>query len=161
MKTFNEVTKLIEKSIENHDLAKLKDAVQDCEESIYAQVGYAGPLFYAAEQDFTEGVEFLLNSYYQIMFLRPGEIDRLWKTALFGSPKKGKSIVMLLLEFKLLPSESFLCSMSLEIRKEKEKTRDNIVSCLKKEMPEVEIITYYYDTDTICIREKEEMKSNP
>ena len=149
---------MLEKSIEDHNLAKMQEAVKLCEESIYSRVGYAGPLFYAAECDFTEGVEFLLDKYYHDLVLGPDEIDRLWKIALFGYPKKGKSIVILLSEFKLLPSGSFLCSLGLEIRNEKELTRNNIISYLKEKMPDIEISTYYHDTDKISIYEKIENK---
>ncbi len=151
----NEVSDMLEQSIEEHNLAKLKYAIELCGGSIYSRVSYAGPLFYAAENDFTEGVEFLLDNHYGIV-LGPVEIDRLWKTALFGYPKKGKSIVMLLLEYKLLPSESFLCSLSFEIRKEKELTRNRIISYLREKMPDIVIDTCYNDADQIIIEEKAE-----
>jgi hypothetical protein len=156
MKTFNEVTKMLEKSIEEHNLIEMLDAINHYEESVYLRVGYAGPLFYAAECDFTEGVEYLLTHYYHDIVLRPEERDRLWKTALFGYPKQAKSIVILLLEHKLLPSESFLASLGIEISLQKEEARKKIIADLEKQMPDIRIIRYYNDPDKVCIEKRNE-----
>ena len=155
MKTYNEVTNMLEESIKDHNLAKMKDAILHCEETVYSSVGYAGPLIYAAECEFPEGVQFLLRTFYHDAVMGPDQCDHIWRIALFGWPDKIKTLVPILIEFNILPSRYFLATLASRIFKEKEETRDNIISSLSKELPDIEFGVIYHDTDTISIRKKQ------
>mgnify|MGYP000852414334 CR=1 FL=1 len=152
MKTYDESKELLENSINEHNLVKMKKALGYFEGSLYSGIGFAGPLYYAAECDFAEGVDYLIREVYGELLLGPVQIDQLWTIALFGYPRKGKSIIMVLLENKLFPSESFLASLSLNIRKERESTRDKIISLFKTKYPDIEVYEFNLDPDKIDIR---------
>lgn len=152
MKTYDESKELLENSINEHNLVKMKKALRYFEGSLYSGIGFAGPLYYAAECDFAEGVDYLIREVYGELLLGPVQIDQLWTIALFGYPRKGKSIIMVLLENKLFPSESFLASLSLNIRKERESTRDKIISLFKTKYPDIEVYESNLDPDKIDIR---------
>ncbi len=152
MKTYNEVINMLEEGIENHDLTKIKEAILHCEDTIYSRVGFAGPLIFAAECDFSAGVEFLLSQYYHDVVMSPDQRDHIWSIALFGYPKRAKSIVPILIEYNIIPSKHFLATLSSQIFREKELTRDSIISLLNREIPDMEFCAYYHDTDTISIR---------
>jgi len=154
MKTYDESKEILENSINEHNLVKMKKALGYFEGSLYSGIGFAGPLYYAAECDFAEGVDYLIREVYGELLLGPVQIDQLWTIALFGYPTKGKSIIMVLLENKLFPSESFLASLRFNIRKEKEYTRDAVISFIKTKYPDMEITGFKVDPDIIDMRER-------
>jgi hypothetical protein len=121
-----------------------------CEDTIYSRVGYAGPLIYAAECNFSEGVEFLIRSFYHDAVMGPDQRDLLWRITLFKSDTVG-IIVPILIEYNIIPSKHFLSTLSSQIFREKEITRDNIISSLNKKIPDMTFCAYYHDTDEISI----------
>lgn len=155
MKTYDEVISLLEESIKERNLTKMKDALKYCESTIYSSIGYAGPLHYAAECDFAEGVDLLLSSFYHDIVMGSDQRDRLWRIALFGWPNKVRSIVPILIEYNIIPSKHFLATLSSRIIGEKEETRDSIISLLNNEIHDIEFCAYYHNTDTISIRKKQ------
>lgn len=114
-RTYKEVIELLEKSIQDHSLTGMKDAMKFIESTLYSRIGYAAPLYYAAECDFAIGVDYLLRTYYHEPVLRPDERDKLWQIGLFNYPKNANTIVQVLLENDRLPSRSFLASLNTEI----------------------------------------------
>jgi hypothetical protein len=158
MKTYNEVINILEESIKDHNIAKMKDAIVHCEDTIYSRVGYAGPLIYAVECNFSEGVEFLIRSFYHDAVMGPDQRDLLWRITLFKSDTVG-SIVPILIEHNLLPSKHFLYGLASQVNEKKVETRNNIISSIKKEIPELEF-SAYHDTDEISISKKQIQKGN-
>lgn len=88
MKTYSEVVEMLEKSIQDHNLTGMKDAMKFIEPIIYSRIAYAAPLYYASECDFAIGVDQLLRTFYHEPMLRPDEQDKLWYIGLFNYPNK-------------------------------------------------------------------------